>query len=442
MVTPLTSPSYAGLSFWLDTCGEPLDPRPALAGDIDADVAIVGAGYTGLWTAYFLARYEPELRVVVVEREIAGFGASGRNGGWCSALFPTRHGDEMRAALVQTVDDIGQWCEQEGVDAHYTRGGALSLARTPAQLQRLRAEPYTKWIDSGDATDRVHATGVLGAAHDADCATLHPGRLVRGLARAVEKRGVTIYEQTAVRRIAAHQVMTDVGSVRADVVVRATEGWTPTLPGLRRVLIPVYSLVVATERLSSAVWDEVGWSKREALTDGRRLIIYGQRTADDRIVFGGRGAPYHFRSRIEPGFDRDDGVFAALRSALTELFPVLARVQITHSWGGPLGVPRDFHPSVGYHDATGMAWAGGYVGDGVAASHLAGRTLADLILRRDSPRTRLPWVRHRSRRWEPEPMRWLGVNAGRRLASSVDNAESGGRSASVRSALLGRLTGH
>jgi glycine/D-amino acid oxidase-like deaminating enzyme len=389
-----------------------------------------------------LARYEPELRIVVVEREIAGFGASGRNGGWCSALFPVRHGDEMRNALVQAVHDVGQWCEDDGVDAHYARGGALSLARTEAHVQRLRAEPYTTWLDADEVTDHVHAREVLGAAYDPDCATLHPGRLVRGLARAAEKQGVTIYEQTEVRRIAAHRVMTDRGCVHADVVVRATEGWTPTLRGLQRALIPVYSLVIATEPLSAAVWDDVGWTGREALTDGRRLIIYGQRTADDRIVFGGRGAPYHFRSRIQPGFDRDDGVFAALRDALVNLFPVLGDVRITHSWGGPLGVPRDFHPSVGFDQATGIAWAGGYVGDGVAASHLAGRTLADLILRRDSARTRLPWVGHRSRRWELEPMRWLGVNTGRRLASSVDRAESRGRSASVRSALLERLTGH
>lgn len=441
MVTPLTSRSYAGLSFWLDTCGEPLDPRPALAGDAEADVAIVGAGYTGLWTAYFLSRHAPQLRIVVLEREIAGFGASGRNGGWCSSLFPTGCGPEMRQALVDAVESIGRWCVDEGVDAHFAHGGALDFARIPAHVERLRGEPGTQWLEADEATARVNATGVLGAAYNPDCATLHPGRLVRGLARAVERRGAVIHEQTPVQRIAPHEVATPVGRVRAGVVVRATEGWTPELPGLHRSVIPVYSLVVATERLPASVWDTIGWREREAVTDGRRLIIYAQRTADDRIVFGGRGAPYHYGSRIQPGYDRDESVFTDLRAALIELFPVLGDVRITHRWGGPLGVPRDFHPSVRFDPTTGMASGGGYVGDGVAASSLAGRTLADLILRRDTERTHLSWVSHTSRRWEPEPLRWLGVNAGRVLASSVDRTEARGRRPRMRSALLDRLTG-
>jgi glycine/D-amino acid oxidase-like deaminating enzyme len=258
----------------------------------------------------------------------------------------------------------------------------------------------------------------------------------------VAARGVTICEQTTVQEIAPREVRTDHGRVRADVVVRAVEGWTPTLPGLHRAVIPVYSLVVATEPLPSSVWDTIGWANREAIADGRQLIIYAQRTADDRIVFGGRGAPYHFGSRIDSSYDRVDRVFAALRTSLGELWPSLRDVRLTHTWGGPLGVPRDFHPSVGFDQASGLAWAGGYVGDGVAASNLAGRTLADLILRRDTARTHLPWVGHRSRRWEPEPLRWLGVNTGRFLAASVDRAEARGRHPRVRSALVERLTRH
>ncbi|MFL6240883.1 MAG: NAD(P)/FAD-dependent oxidoreductase [Actinomycetes bacterium] len=429
------------ISFWLDSCGEPLTPRPPLPGAHAADVAIVGAGYTGLWTAYYLARRDPTLRIVVLEKEIAGFGASGRNGGWCSALFPTSANPAMRAALVDAVADVGRWCTAEGVDAHYVRGGMLSLARTSAQATRLRAHPDTTWLPAKDVASRVQATGVLGAAYDPECAALHPARLVRGLARVVASHGVDIYERTEVTGIAPGRVDTVAGTVRADVVVRAAEAWTATLPGSRRDIAPVYSLVIATEPLPASVWDQIGWAGRETVTDGRHLIVYAQRTADDRIVFGGRGAPYHFGSRIGPAYDRVPQVFGALRSAMVDLWPAVKDATVTHQWGGPLGVPRDFHPSVGFNRSSGLAWAGGYVGDGVAASNLAGRTLADLITDNDSALVHLPWVGHRSRRWEPEPLRWLGVNGVRWLASSVDSADARGRRAPVRARLLDRLTG-
>jgi glycine/D-amino acid oxidase-like deaminating enzyme len=243
---------------------------------------------------------------------------------------------------------------------------------------------------------------------------------VQGLAAAVERAGVVVHERTRVLRIEPHVVHTDHGRVRADVVVRATEGYTAGLPGHRRSLAPVYSLMIATEPLPSAFWDEVGWAGRETLTDGRNLIIYAQRTADDRIALGGRGAPYHFGSAVSAENDRDPAVFRALRQTLGSLFPAAADARITHHWGGPLGVPRDWFTSVGLDRSTGLAWGGGYVGDGVAASNLAGRTLADLVLERDTELVRLPWVGHRSRRWEPEPLRWAGVNAGLRLAAAAD----------------------
>jgi glycine/D-amino acid oxidase-like deaminating enzyme len=428
------------ISFWLDTCGEALTPRPELPGDRDVDVAIVGAGYTGLWTAYYLSALAPSMRIAVVEREVAGYGASGRNGGWCSAFFPTSCAPDLRAALADTVDEIGRWCTTESVDAHYVKGGALSLARTAAQAHRLRTTPYAMWLSAEEADKRVRTAGVLGASYDAECAALHPGRLVRGLARVVEGRGVDIYEQTAVTAIRPREVQTTRGRVRADIAVRATEGWTAELPRFRRALAPVYSLVIATEPLPSSVWDNIGWAGRETVTDGRQLLVYAQRTADDRIVFGGRGAPYHFTSRVHPSYDREPAVFSALAAAMGELWPVLRDTKITHRWGGPLGVPRDFHPSVGLDRSTGIAWGGGYVGDGVAASNLAGRTLADLICGRDTALTQLPWVGHRSPAWEPEPLRWLGINAARVLASSVDRAEAAGKPARLRSRVMRTLT--
>jgi glycine/D-amino acid oxidase-like deaminating enzyme len=236
-------------------------------------------------------------------------------------------------------------------------------------------------------------------------------------------------------------VRTRGGTVRAEFVVRATEAWTPTLPGHAREIVPVYSLMVATEPLSAAFWSRAGLESRTTFADHRHMIIYGQRTADDRMAFGGRGAPYHFGSTISPTFDREPAVHALLRQTLTELFPEVADARFTHAWGGPLGIPRDWHSSVGLDRATGLAWAGGYVGDGVSTTNLAGRTLADLITGADTPLTQLPWVGHESPRWEPEPLRWLGVNAGLWTMKLADRSESRRGRPSRLAGTMGRLLG-
>ena len=228
----------------------------------------------------------------------------------------------------------------------------------------------------------------------------------------------------AVQRIEPGLVETDAGTVRADVVLRATEGYTARLEGLRRAVVPVYSLMVATEPLDDATLDSIGLADRPTFSDGRHLIIYGQRTADGRLAFGGRGAPYHFGSRIRPSYDVEPRVFDDLRSVLRELLPQLGDAQFTHQWGGCLGIARDWAASVGLDRATGLGWAGGYVGDGVATTNLAGRTLADLVTGADSDLVTLPWVNHRSRRWEPEPLRWLGINAGLRAMTLADAEET------------------
>ncbi len=455
---------YRTRSLWLDTVPGSLAPRAPLAGDTDADVAIVGAGYTGLWTALALLDHEPSLRVVLLDAEIAGFGASGRNGGWCSALFAgsraataRTHGRDaaiaLQRALFATVERVGAVCAAEGIDAHYHRGGTLELATSPAHVARVQAHvdderawgfgpEDCEWLDAGAARERLGATGVLGAAFTPHCARIHPARLARGLADAVERRGARIHEQTRAQEITPGRVETDRGRVRAEIVIRATEGYTPTLRGERRTVAPLYSLMVATEPLPAPFWDAVGWEGRETFADGRHLIIYGQRTADDRIAFGGRGAPYHFGSRILDGFDRDPATFAELRRVLRALFPALADTRFTHEWGGPLGVPRDWYSSVGFDPTSGLGWAGGYVGDGVGASALAGQTLADLALRVDSERTALPWVGHRSRPWEPEPLRWLGINLALRVPAAADRAEARtGRPSRWRERVLAKLLG-
>ncbi len=448
-------PDYRALSLWLETAGDPLAPRGALTRDERVDVAVVGAGFTGLWTAYYLLGADPSLRVALVDAEIAGFGASGRNGGWCSALFPVsaatldaEHGAAAAraqyAALRQSGDEVVDVAAAERIDADVAVGGTVVLARSVPQLERARAAVAEaerfgldeRLLDADEASGRLAATQVVGGAYTPHCAALHPGKLVRGLAHVVEARGARIYERTPAVAIEPGAVRTPGGALRADVVVQATEGYTPRLQSSRRVLVPVYSLIIATAPLPASTWARIGLAERETWSDFRHLIIYGQRTADDRMIFGGRGAPYHFGSRIAPEYDRVPKVFAALRETLTELFPVLRDVEVTHRWGGPLGIARDWHASVGLDRHRGLAWAGGYVGDGVAATNLAGRTLRDLILGRDSALVSLPWVDHRSRRWEPEPLRWLGANAGLRAMTWADAAEArGGRPSRVAQAV-------
>ena len=437
--------TYDSLSLWFATCADDLNPSAPLEGDIKVDVAIVGAGFTGLWTAYYLAKARPDLKIAVLEKEIAGFGASGRNGGWASALFPSSlatlaKGADRERALAQhaamraSVGEVIAVAEAEGIDADIAKGGTIVVARTAPQLQRAKAEvdDARSWgagedeivlLDEAAARARLNASGTIGATYTPDCAAVNPARLVRGLAAAVRRLGVTIYEKTPATAISPHGVTTPRGTVTADFVVRATEGSTPSLPGLAREIIPVYSLIIATAPLPAEVWDEIGLAQRETFSDHRNLIIYGQRTADDRIVFGGRGAPYHFGSRVRPEFDSNPRVHRALREALVDLFPSLADVEVTHRWGGALGIARDWHASAGLNTDTGMAWAGGYVGDGVTTTNLAGRTLRDLILGESTELTALPWVGHRSRKWEPEPLRWLGANAGLLAMSLADSEE-------------------
>ena len=264
---------------------------------------------------------------------------------------------------------------------------------------------------------------MLGGTYTPHCAAIHPARLVRGLAQAVRDRGVQVFERTPVTEIAPRALRTPNGTVRAEYVIRATEGYTPGLPGLHRAVVPVYSLMIATEPLPEPVWAQIGLAGRPTFGDGRHLIIYGQRTADGRLAFGGRGAPYHLGSAVRPSFDQEPAVFEALRQTLGELFPAVADAKVTHRWGGPLGIARDWCASAGLDRASGVGWAGGYVGDGVSTTNLAGRTLADLILETGSDLTRLPWVNHRSRQWEAEPLRWLGINAGLRAMGWADQAE-------------------
>jgi glycine/D-amino acid oxidase-like deaminating enzyme len=449
--------------------GLPAEPtRPPLAQDESVDVAIVGGGFTGLWAAYYLLEADPSLTVLVLEAEHVGFGASGRNGGWVSALYPVGAGVLARdhgkhatrdqyAALRESVDEVGAVAAAEGIDCGFHKGGTLVVSTNQAQATRSRAEVEESeywgtgliWLDPAAAADRLAVSGLRGATFNSNCARIHPFRLALGLARAVEGKGARIHEGT---RVADVGDAGDVGErtlrtqdglvVQARHVLRATEAWTARLPGHRRTVAPVYSLVVASEPLPPSLWDEIGLPDAETFSEHRHVIVYGQRSMDDRIVFGGRGAPYHFGSGIRAGFDSDPTVFRTLRQSLKQLIPATEGITFTHAWGGPLGIARDWHPGVGYDPSTGVGYAGGYVGDGVALSNLAGRTLADLVTRRDTALTHLPWVQHRSRRWEPEPLRWLGVNAGLQLATLADREERLTGRPALLGAALSALTSH
>jgi glycine/D-amino acid oxidase-like deaminating enzyme len=292
--------------------------------------------------------------------------------------------------------------------------------------------------------------GALGGLYAPASARIQPAALAAGLAAAVERRGVDIYEATPVSLIEpagatpVAVARTKFGDVRAQTVLRCTEGYTAALPGLRRALLPMSSHMVVTEPLTPAAWQEIGWDGCETLGDEAHAYMYAQRTADGRIALGGRGVPYRFASATDHLGMTDPSTVAALTRVLRGMFPAAASTGIEHAWCGVLGVPRDWCATVTYDPASGTGWAGGYTGVGVAAANLAGRTLADLVTGEKSELTTLPWVGHRSRTWEPEPARWTGVHglyALYRLADRLESAVPGGAgNAQVRvGEALGRL---
>lgn len=436
---------YRQRSLWLDQLPEPLEARPALAGDLDVDVAIVGAGLTGLWTAYHLVVAQPSLRIAVVERDIAGFGASGRNGGWASAgmagsatRYAARGGragvERAVRATNDAVDEIGRVVALERIDCAFRKEGTLTVATTAAQWARLRASTDTaqqlgtlsadeRLLSPAEVSEHACVPGALGGFFTPHCAAVDPARLTRGLADACARRGVRIVEQTPVVAYRPGTVTTPFGEVHADTVVRATESYTVQLPGHRRDYLPLTSLMIATEPLSPAIWDALGWRDGLTVKDKRHLFFYAQRTADGRIAIGGRGAPYALRHAMDPDRERHDGTRARLEAVLRSHFPAAADAAITHHWGGFLAVPRDWSMSIHFDRDTRVGAAGGYSGHGVVAANIAGRTMADLVLGEQSELTTLPWVEHRSRRWEPEPLRWLASRSIVQVLGGADRYE-------------------
>ena len=431
-----------------------------------ADVVIVGAGYTGLWSAILLKELRSDLDVVVVDAVAPGYGASGRNGGWCSGLLPvdaaqltTLHGADaalaMQRAAIAAVGDVGRYLDDHRIACDWAMSGTLTVATNRAQRDRAVASIAESrtfgltdndlcWLDPAELDPRVRVNGALGATFSPHCAALHPMKLVNGLVARANALGVRFALGLRVGSIDDNGISGDFGNERIRIgapwVVRATEAYTPAIAGNRRTIAPLYSYMVATEPLSDAQWSDIGWSARETLAEGRHMVTYAQRTADGRIAFGGRGAGYRFASRVQSHFDVDPRVHRRILDTMHSLFPSTREANITHRWGGPLAMPRDWHPSVVVDRTSRRIRAGGYVGDGVALAHLAGRAVAAAITGSDSPDLGLAWTRHVSRNWEPEPLRWVGINAALRLPDLADAFERRtGRPARRTIALMDRI---
>jgi glycine/D-amino acid oxidase-like deaminating enzyme len=451
------------VSFWWKDAGGRPAYRAPLPGPLDVDVCIVGGGYTGLWTAYYLKQAQPGLSVAILEREFAGYGSSGRNGGQLSGGMSWNRGRYLAAsneaqvvaferALAGSVAEIRRVASEERIDADIHSTDLLTIARTPSQLQRLEADYQQslttgghpmELIDGPQLASRVAIDGALGASVTHGVARVQPAKLVRGLAAAVERLGVPIYERTTVHSLAKGRVGTDRGPIKARRIVRATEGYTAGLAGYHRTWLPLNSAIVVTEPLPPEGLASIGWRNNEILLECAHLYTYIQKTRENRIAFGGRGVPYRFGSRTDHDGETQAATIAKLREGLHRLFPQTRDLRLDHAWCGVLGTPRDWCATVGLDSESGIAWAGGYVGDGISTSNLAGRTLADLVLDEPSDLTRLPWVNRRVRNWEVEPLRWLGVNAMYRLYKIADaqEAASGNTATSRLASLANRITG-
>ncbi len=433
-------------SLWHESTAQLVKNRPALDSDHQCDVAIIGGGYSGLWSAYYLKKLLPDLRIVVIEQNNVGFGASGRNGGWCSGFLPISlseieqtHGRaaavEMYKASFQTLDEIEKVINSEHIDCDYHRGGTIHGATNAVQQSRVRhdveqlhdfgfGEEHIRFLAATEISSRLNIDGLSIASYTPHCAVIHPAKLVQSLAQLVERLGVQIFESTTVLEYSPGNVKTNSYTCQADIIIRATEGFTARIKKHRRTLAPLYSYMVATTPLSTSQLSNLGWANRETYHDARNMIIYAQLTKDKRIAFGGRGAPYHFASRVKPQYDIHSVIHDKIIRSMHEVFKVAQELEVTHRWGGPLGVPRNWRPSVNFERTTGLASLGGYVGDGVAATNLAARTLAHLIVGDKHPLTELFWVNQVSRKWEVEPLRFIGINGLLKISESMDRHEA------------------
>jgi len=433
---------FASRSFWLEA--DPYTPAPSLVGDVSADVAIVGAGFTGLWTAHFLLHADPALKIVVVERDVVGYGASGRNGGFAMTLLSRSLHDLVQSfgadaaraahtAVAHSIDAMGRFSAEYGVACDYEKTGFIGVAADDSQVPRIEADRRAaealgltdvKFIPGDELRQQIQSPLFRCGLEERTSALVNPARLVRGMARVVRQQSGIIYEHTAVAGIEASAgrvtVRTEHGTVSADKVVLATNAYSVQFPELSRLLIPLYSYIVLTEPLSDAQWASIGWQGRQGLEDKRTFIHYFRPTADGRILMGGEDAPYYYRSDIGAQHDRNPRVFDLLQRDLSAIYPQLKGVKFTHQWGGPVAVTSRFVPTFGTLDGGRVHFGFGYSGHGVAPTHVGGQILRDLVLDRQTEMTELCFVREQAVPFPREPWRYLGVTLARRSLLAQD----------------------
>lgn len=435
--------------------------RAQLSSAQTADVVIVGAGFTGLWTAFWLLECNPQLEIIIIEKEHVGFGASGRNGGWFSALFPAsldkvaklssrQKAIELYRAMMNNIALTGDVITDNNLECDWRHDGTYTFARSRAQLIRAEEEIayFRSWgfgqsdialLKPEDLS--IPVTNLFGSLFTPHCASVQPYKLVTQLAHHLESRGVKIFEQSEVTDISPKKVRALGFDVSSQYVVRATEAYTTLLPGEKRTLAPIYSFMIATDVLPQSTIDSLSLNG-STFADLRNLVIYGQVTKDNRIAFGGRGAPYHYGSKISSTFEDNQDVSKRIFAILHDMLPAIGDTFITHQWAGVLGIYRDWFPRVSFDSESGFAYAGGYIGDGVGSSALAGKTLAHLITKTPCHLTELPWLNRPIQRWEIEPLRYLGISFGLRAMTLADYEEQITHRPSVIGRVMSPLIGH
>jgi glycine/D-amino acid oxidase-like deaminating enzyme len=433
--------------YWWET--EPVVPGPKLAGSQRADVCIVGGGYTGMWTAYFLKRAEPSLEVAILERSWAGSGASGHNDGYAMTVLDMslhhlveRHGRERAGAaheaVARSVVEIGDFCAEHGVEADYERNGFVAVATNDAQRWRLErdleaaqaigAESDFSLHDQDAARAMIGSPAVRAALKEGRGALLNPQKLARGLARVVGELGVRIHERSPALEIEPGRVRTELGEVVAPKVVVATNAYQHSFPQFRSRVVPIWSYAMVSEPLTEEQLGRVAWPNREGFEDKRNFITVGRLVGGSvpRVLFGGRLAPYFWGNSMDLRHIRDARVFAQIREAWRQFFPMWSDVRFTHAYGGCVAITGTFLPYVGSLD-KGLLYGYGYNGHGVAPSHTVAQALRDLVLERESEYTNLVFVNQRESSIPPEPLRFLGTRLTTALLERQDrHMEAGG----------------
>ncbi len=420
-------PDYATKSFWLETAG-PYEESPPLEESIQADVTVVGGGFTGLSTAYHVKKAEPGLRVVLIEDRVIGYGASGRNAGFAMTLFGLTLGltrsffgeEGARQAhhyMERAVDYVGELVREHDLKCDYERPGFLRVATTPGYAKRIQEEIEVahrlgiegiSWLTKEELAQEVRSPLYLGAWWEPRCALVNPARLAREMKRVCLEHGVEIYERTPAREIrrgAAITVSTPKGSIRTERLVLATNAWSHLIPAIKSKQVPAWTYIVLTEPLTPDHFAEIGWQNRQGIEDARNLVHYYRLTADNRLLMGGGDIGIAYGKNMDR--DSHERIWRDLAGHIVQIFPSLKGVRITHRWGGPVSVPVDMAPAIGTLGDERVVWSLGCMGHGVSLTHLNGLTISQLLRGEQTELTEVFFVNRRTIPWPPEPLRWV-----------------------------------